>query len=90
MAKVDTKFLKDISIIIVGTVMSVLGWFVKNELTQMTATLKEIKIEASEANKKVMILDQKVDFKFINIDREIERIRDDYAYWRGISNRKKQ
>lgn len=59
---------------IFASLLTMVGWMIKTEITSMTVTLKEIKEDVAVLNRDSLLLNQKVDFKLKVMEKEIQDV----------------
>lgn len=71
----NSNFSKLISAIL-ATMMTIIGWFIKVEITEVSETLKTIRVDVSALNRESLLLKQRVDFKIEFMEGEIRELKE--------------
>ena len=70
--------------IVFGCLLTIVGWFVKIELTQMTSTLQEIKKDVQEMNKETILLKARVEYKIKFVEKDLDDLRKDFQEFKSL------
>lgn len=76
MTKQQTETLvSKLFIIVFASLLTVIGWMAKSEITSMAQTLRDIRVDVSKLNRQTLLQEQKYKFKFQWVDKEIELLK---------------